>query len=498
MMKKTINKKGFTLVELIVVIAIIGILAAVLIPSISGYIKKARFSSDQQDAANMTLIVNSYIAERGLKDLTAAEIKTIILTDGQYDLVPRRSEWTFVYNKSKRAVEALKFEDVGISAADSSTVTEPEEMFIPGYYIIGKGTTAIEKVIDEIRNYDRSKTLTQILNQLTGKNEKYKTELEQRFNPATTLFINENGTFTDAQETKATTSSTKIYKYEKVTNANYSPTAMIFNYNSTSKKYESVSVDPVLYYKDGGKYTEWDKESTATDLYTLTSSEDSDEYKQAFIGIIPKTVNNVVFGDSIAFIPSFSDIIALPNEVKVPATIEFISEGAFIGVTSQTRLVFSGKVLFEAGFLYNDNMLIANDNIQPISSAVDYEKMGVTLFKVYLVNNSKNEGEENRSFAGYTPEMLAQMKTSNNTYKNGDFVQLVKGQNLMLDLDEVRSLVPDGKLNGLEVRMGFTEDIKFHEGFGFSDKFVAKLFQNGKLVGYCCVYYRNVTSVSHG
>ena len=46
------NKKGFTIVELVIVIAVIGILAAVLIPTFSGVIDDANENAAKQYARN--------------------------------------------------------------------------------------------------------------------------------------------------------------------------------------------------------------------------------------------------------------------------------------------------------------------------------------------------------------------------------------------------------------------------------------------------------------
>ena len=71
-MKKEMNNKGFSLVELIIVIAIMAILVVVLAPQYLKYVERSRNSTDLQNATEMVTAIQTYAADPEAPDAFAS------------------------------------------------------------------------------------------------------------------------------------------------------------------------------------------------------------------------------------------------------------------------------------------------------------------------------------------------------------------------------------------------------------------------------------------
>lgn len=70
------TKKGFTLVELIVVLVILAVLAAMLVPALVGYIDRARAEKEYQTAATLYGAAQAVITEKYATDTTLVTADT--------------------------------------------------------------------------------------------------------------------------------------------------------------------------------------------------------------------------------------------------------------------------------------------------------------------------------------------------------------------------------------------------------------------------------------
>lgn len=82
------NKKGFTLVELMIVLAILGLLAGIGIPQYLRVLNRAKIGADLARIAQVQTVVNAFIAEVGdWDDVTIAAEGNVKISDDNNKVV---------------------------------------------------------------------------------------------------------------------------------------------------------------------------------------------------------------------------------------------------------------------------------------------------------------------------------------------------------------------------------------------------------------------------
>ena len=133
-MKKRLDKKGFTLIEMLVVIAIIAVLVAIIIPTVTAATTKANAATD---AANLRSVLGQANGILMMQDAKGSVLKTAELEVGECKTFPGADIYIMyvnpgfikIYYKSNNAYYGLDyFADIaekgsttlnGISQADA-------------------------------------------------------------------------------------------------------------------------------------------------------------------------------------------------------------------------------------------------------------------------------------------------------------------------------------------------------------------------------------------
>lgn len=165
--------RGFTLVEMIVVIAIIAILAAVIIPTTAGFVDRARLSNDRQNAARMNRVLEIYDIEHDNVDLegaTAHEIRTILnaFSDTPFIFETEARDAGFFYLSQTQRIVAAKYDAIGgielglepaynllrwqTAAAAPIPGPTPEELFGAGRILFSTGGNQVAQVVFLLSN----------------------------------------------------------------------------------------------------------------------------------------------------------------------------------------------------------------------------------------------------------------------------------------------------------------------------------------------------------
>lgn len=105
--------KGFSIIELVIAVAIVALLAAVAIPTFSFLVGRANITADVQAVYNMNVVLHSKIAE-GSAPLSHADMIAALRESGIADFRPQSEFHTFYWLRDKKIIVLANEDDIPV------------------------------------------------------------------------------------------------------------------------------------------------------------------------------------------------------------------------------------------------------------------------------------------------------------------------------------------------------------------------------------------------
>lgn len=136
MNKEERNERGFTMVELIIVVAIMGIIGALLVPSFGNMAAKSKISTDVSTVKTIKRLIDAYNAEGNLPAMATGDNATTIgqnLFDAGYlesATINLQTKGGLVYTAAGASTASTLQLDVSVSGVDANIKAVAAKMVV--------------------------------------------------------------------------------------------------------------------------------------------------------------------------------------------------------------------------------------------------------------------------------------------------------------------------------------------------------------------------------